>query len=72
MVEKETDFFFLIFGPMKSLFSFSSGQTEKNWGKQNSWFGGLMSQTKIPKNCIFLNFRALWGEWLLVIKEEDK
>ena len=68
-VEKETNFllvhnrFFLSFGPMKSLFSFSSGQTKKNWGKENWWFGELMSRMKIPKNYIFY-FRALWGEWL--------
>jgi hypothetical protein len=26
------------FGPIKSLFSFSTAQAEKNWGKQDWWF----------------------------------
>ena len=36
--------FFLSFGPIKSLIYFLSGG--KNWGKQDSWFGGWMSRTK--------------------------
>ena len=40
-------FFFLSFGPMKSLLSFSTAQLRKfrgkNWGKQDSWFRGSMS-----------------------------
>ena len=30
------------FGPIKSLFSLSTAQTEKNWGKQDLLFGGLI------------------------------
>jgi hypothetical protein len=40
--------FFLSFGPLKSLFSFSTAQLRKfrgkNWGKQDSGFGGWMSR----------------------------
>ena len=28
------------------LFSFSTAKTEKNWGKQNWLFGGLISRTR--------------------------
>ena len=34
------------FWPIKSLFSFSTAQSEKKWGKQNWLFGGLMSRTR--------------------------
>jgi len=66
--------FFLSVGPMKSLFSFLTAQTEKNLWKKNgvNKIDGLMSQkkihggSKIPK-IWFKNCLILKGEHLLLI-----
>jgi hypothetical protein len=55
---RKKNLFWLCFGPMKSLFSFSTTKIEKHWwkkwGNQDWLFGNLMSGTR--KTFIFIEF----------------
>ena len=67
--EKENELFIgpklrkkICYGPVKSLFLFQLLKLRKfrgkNWGKQDSWFGGFMSRTRYVLH-FFSNCRAL-------------